>query len=90
MTNAAIFMSSLILCQTFLSTIVSAQNNKSIRAYSSGSLLQIDGFLNDPDWKNAEVISEFTQRELSEGEPATEKTEVRILYDTQNIYIGVI
>ena len=31
----------------------------------------------------------FTQQEPNLGQPATERTEVRILYDSRNIYIGV-
>ncbi len=50
----------------------------------------MDGFLNEEGWKNAVPVTTFTQRELIEGEPATERTEVRILYDNDNIYIGVI
>lgn len=37
----------------------------------------------------APVISDFRQREPLETQPATEKTEVRILYDGRHIYIGV-
>ena len=32
---------------------------------------------------------DFTQQEPNLGQPATERTEVRILYDSRNIYIGV-
>ena len=41
---------------------------------------KLDGTLNDPLWLNAKPITDFRQREPREGEPATEKTEVRILY----------
>ena len=30
----------------------------------------------------------FVQRELNEGQPATERTEVAMLYNEQNLYIG--
>src|SRR5262249_13926015 len=32
----------------------------------------------------------FTQREPTEGEAASEQTEIRVLYDKDNIYFGVI
>jgi len=54
------------------------------------SQIIFDGLLNESIWEKAEPITDFTQRELTEGAPATEKTEVRILYDEDNLYIGVI
>jgi len=49
----------------------------------------IDGVLDDDAWVNAKVISEFIQQEPNEGAPATERTEVRVVYDGANLYIGV-
>ena len=50
----------------------------------------INGRVDDDLWQKATVITDFVQAERYEGQPATEKTEVRILYDDRNIYIGVI
>jgi hypothetical protein len=50
----------------------------------------VDGKLDDPVWQKAEVINRLTQREPQEGEPITESTEIRILYDDEYLYIGVI
>jgi len=50
---------------------------------------RIDGFLDDPVWASASVIDGFTQQEPAEGAPATERTEVRLLYDGSSLYIGV-
>ncbi len=50
--------------------------------------LEIDGTLDDGAWRTAPVIDEFTQQKPNAGEPATELTEVRILYDDDNLYIG--
>lgn len=50
---------------------------------------RLDGTLNDPLWATAAVISDFRQREPLETQPATEKTEVRILYDSRHLYIGI-
>ncbi|HUE95880.1 MAG TPA: DUF5916 domain-containing protein, partial [Longimicrobiaceae bacterium] len=49
----------------------------------------IDGFLDDPAWQSAHVITDFIQQEPNEGAPVSERTEVRILYDERNLYIGV-
>ena len=50
----------------------------------------INGRVDDDLWQKATVITDFVQAERYEGQPATERTEVRILYDDKNIYIGVI
>jgi len=51
--------------------------------------IKLDGRLNEPAWQQARKISNFTQRELHEGRPATERTDVAVLYDAKNLYIGV-
>jgi hypothetical protein len=49
----------------------------------------IDGDLSDPAWSQATIIDEFYQRNPNFGEPATERTVLRIMYDENNLYIGV-
>ena len=49
---------------------------------------QIDGRLDDPVWRSAATLTEFTQQAPLEGAPATEDTEVYIAYDRENIYFG--
>ena len=43
----------------------------------------IDGRLDEPAWQTAAIIDTFTQQEPAEGEPATERTVVRLLYDAR-------
>jgi len=50
---------------------------------------KIDGTLNDPAWQVAPAINDFRQKEPFETLPATEKTEVRILYDSRHVYFGI-
>jgi len=40
-------------------------------------------------WKAAKKADHFTQRELNIGEPVTERTQVAIVYDAENLYVGV-
>ena len=49
----------------------------------------VDGVLDEPVWRDAAIFDSFTQQEPTDGAPATERTEVRILYDAEHIYIGV-
>ena len=48
----------------------------------------IDGKLDEAVWKDATPFDGFIQREAHEGDPATERTEVRILTDGEALYIG--
>ncbi len=50
---------------------------------------RLDGTLDDPIWQQASPISDFRQREPYEGQPATERTEVRVLYTRNEVYFGV-
>ncbi len=59
-----------------------------IYTYYTAENITIDGKLDESCWSNAKKISNFTQRELSEGAPATEKTEVAIVYSTNKLYVG--
>jgi hypothetical protein len=51
--------------------------------------ITIDGRLDELVWTDAPRASEFTQREPEEGEQASEQTEVRVLYDQENLYFGI-
>lgn len=50
---------------------------------------RLDGTLDDALWQSAKPIIDFRQREPQEGEPATERTEVRILYTRHAVYFGI-
>src|ERR1700731_3602469 len=50
---------------------------------------KLDGSLTDPLWQSATPIVDFRQREPYEGETATEKTEVRILYTRTAVYFSI-
>lgn len=51
--------------------------------------IRIDGRLDDPAWATAPVTSTFTQIDPNEGQPASQRTEVRVLYDAEALYVGV-
>ncbi len=52
--------------------------------------IDLDGRLEEPVWKEAPPATRFLQQEPVEGEPATERTEVRIVYNSQFMYMGVL
>ena len=51
----------------------------------------LDGnVLNDPAWRGVVPLSGFIQSAPDEGQPATERTEVRVVFTEDTIYFGVI
>jgi hypothetical protein len=48
----------------------------------------LDGKLDDPAWAKAEATSSFIQKFPDEGQPVTEKTTLRIVYDDEAVYVG--
>ncbi len=50
--------------------------------------IRLDGRLDDEAWAQAPPVADFYQRERHEGLPATERTEVRVLYDDDFLYVG--
>lgn len=48
----------------------------------------VDGRLDDAAWQAATPITEFTQRDPHEGQPATERTEARVLYTDNALYVA--
>ena len=49
----------------------------------------IDGRLDDAAWARAAPMTGFTQREPQDGQPASERTEVRVVFDDEALYVGV-
>jgi hypothetical protein len=49
-----------------------------------------DGQLDEPQWKTASPVMDFTEFDPNEGALPTELTSVRLLYDDHALYVGVI
>jgi hypothetical protein len=60
------------------------------RLASEASPPTLDGRVTDEAWIAVEPFTGFTQQDPVEGAPATERTEVRVLFDRANVYIGII
>jgi hypothetical protein len=50
--------------------------------------ITIDGRLDEAEWRSAAPATEFRQVDPDEGQAVSERTEVRIVYDTDAIYVG--
>ncbi len=86
-----------LLLLFFLQPILMAQSTPSGQQHGKNWLdlrnnagpLVLDGKLDEEAWSQADEASVFTQTDPDEGMPATEKTQVRVLYDEENLYFGV-
>jgi Domain of unknown function (DUF5916) len=51
----------------------------------------LDGdVVGDPIWRQATPATGFWQEQPNEGEPSTEQTEVRVVYTSDTLYVGVV
>lgn len=96
--SASVLCVALLVCGPQWSFAQSAFDIKTIDPHSframalrlsEGQAPKIDGHLTEEAWMLAPVQGNFIQREPSFGEPSTEKTEFRVLYDDDTLYVGV-
>jgi hypothetical protein len=71
-------------------TISASQSDPrpSVRAAQRLEPIVIDGKLNDAAWAAAEPITDFHQQQPDEGKAPTERTEVRVLFDANALYVS--
>ncbi len=50
---------------------------------------EIDGVVEDDEWKGAPVLSDFIQYQPDRGSPSPHRTEVRVLYDATHLYLSM-
>ena len=56
----------------------------------SGYAIDVDGRLDEEAWERAIPITDFAQQEPVEGGTPSERTEIRVVYDQDALYIGAI
>ena len=69
---------------------VDEENSKNMTAYYAEDNVTLDGLLDEDAWQYAQPISDFKQSEPVDGAPATQNTEVRILYGANSLYVGAM
>ncbi len=81
-----LFIISLFL-QLFVLSATKNDSTESIKSYRLTEPLIIDGVLNESVYENP-AITKFIQKDPDEGNPISEKTEVWVSYDDDNIYFS--
>jgi hypothetical protein len=51
--------------------------------------ISIDGKLDESPWQRVPPVTDFIQQDPDNGQPASERTELRVLFDRDKLYIGV-
>ena len=67
-----------------------ADGRLEIRAVETSAPVDVDGVLDDAVWTKAPAVGHFIQAEPDEGQPATERTLVRVAYDARYVYVAAI
>lgn len=81
------------MCILSIPLSVAAQTERELprmSAHRTSEAIKVDGVFDEPVWQTVEPIRQLYQIQPDQGEPATEQTEVRILYDDKKLYFGFI
>ena len=81
------------MCVLFVPHGADAQTERELprmSAYRTSDEIKVDGVFDEPAWQSVEPIRQLYQIQPDQGEPATEQSEVRILYDDKKLYFGFI
>jgi len=68
----------------------SFSSTETLRAVRVETGPKMDGKLDDECWKQAIPFLDFRQREPIPSSDPSEKTELRVVYDRDNLYLGII
>ena len=82
----------LVLCAAlcaFAARTAAAADPRIVTAVETRLPITLDGVLDDEAWISAEPATDFVQAEPHEGQAATERTTVRLLFDRDALYVGV-
>lgn len=61
---------------------------REVTAARTAGPIRLDGRLDDPGWSAAAAADGFRQRDPDEGQPASERTELRVVYDDEALYVS--
>ncbi len=66
-----------------------AASGELVATRASGQI-GVDGRLDEPAWRGARVFTGFVELYPDEGATPSERTEVRFLYDDDQLYVGIV
>ncbi len=86
-----------IPCASFAEAQAPAQDtaprpgpSATIRAVRASAPPVVDAILDEPFWQSAQPVTDFRQRAPVDGAPASERTELRVAFDQNNLYFALV
>ncbi len=82
----------LFICLLLLFAVPASGQNPEKKTYTATAITKapvIDGLLDDSAWQNGDWMGGFTQHEPFNEAPPTQKTEFKILFDDDNLYVAI-
>ena len=67
-----------------------AASGQTVRAVRTDQPPTIDGVLDERFWQAIEPVTDFRQRVPVDGAPSSERTELRVAFDDNNLYFAVV
>ena len=85
-------MKKLVFLSILLTSLWSFAQKKILQAQSTPESITIDGNLDEAAWENAPIATNFIMFEPDNGKsiPENRKTEIKVLYNNDAIYIGAM
>jgi len=83
------FISGVIIILLLTNAFGQTSEKKQYKATSISTLPVIDGILDDDIWQTGNWVDDFTQLEPYNGKKSSQKTEFKILFDENNLYVAI-
>ena len=80
----------ILLIQAAAAPVVQGGNAPSFEIPRSAEEIEVDGRLAEAPWTGAARLNGFFQYEPSDGQPASQPTEVRVFYTAKALYFGIV
>lgn len=82
------FLASLMLLALLAAPVRAADERPPVRAVRTDRPILIDGQLDEDVWKSEQAVTNFLQKDPDEGVPPRQRSEVRLAYDDDALYVG--
>ena len=79
---------SVVFAQTSAPPVLN-DSTRTVRALRTTDSIRVDGHLTEEVWSRADVASGFIQVGPNPGAPSSERTEARVLYTDDALYVGM-
>ncbi|HCH37557.1 MAG TPA: hypothetical protein DEU67_06000, partial [Acidobacteria bacterium] len=82
----------LLACPLLAQNAASTGERRTMTAerMTSEEVIELDGLLDEPSWQRAVPATDFIQQDPVLGGTPTERTEVRIIFNRDHLYMGVL